>query len=849
MVLEGEFIAETIIGGFVSKVVNNVWDVSWKEIKKADNSRVNKNQSLQTRIYQIIIDVLNLITHNQYKEKDIIYDTAERLLKEFKCSSNYNDVIQYGLKNLFSNINDSICQEFIELLCHELGEEKNFDLYKEILLLLVNDKSNYTNEELQQIQHKLDYVIQKLNDKSVDEQVIKIEEKKHQIQSRTQQYADKWNANMFLNDFSDWDENRGVNVKLKDVYIDEHLPHFIWGENKNDSYNLDVLLSKYIVEKSENKMLLILGQPGIGKSTLITWITQKFGKNFDDILVYQFASDLKNVDWQNSSIAKIMLDRIRKSNNDLYGKTLILDGFDEISAGDNRKEILDCFHRYFMNKMDFINFTIIITCRENYIRELKRLKCEYIILQPWDDKQIRSFCKEFAEKTKSNISIHTIEHILENKEILGIPLILYMVLALGIELDKESSIVDIYDKIFSLEGGIYDRCIDNKNFADTHRISKIKEQIHQVSREIAMWMFENNPDEASIPQEEYRKICESLVWKQMRINENVKNDFLIGNFFKLVRHCEGAETEELYFVHRTIYEYFVSETICTSIQETINISQEKIAGVLGNLLKGNILPIKILEFLKIKISNSKIDKQFDEINDAFQLMIQDGMTYHTNQCYKQVMACEMNLFTNMLLVLHLWEKGFIRFNDAICVYLKYNYNNSLNLSGVDLSGVNLSEVNLSRANLRSVNLSKANLSRANLSRADLSGANLKNAYLIEADLVEADLEFANLSEADLRSVNLNGADLIKANLSGADLKSANLTEADLIEADLSRADLKSANLTEADLTETDLRDTIINESQADYLKRKCDLHDVKVYLRRNKEIVNYEEYCRSKQPL
>lgn len=181
----------------------------------------------------------------------------------------------------------------------------------------------------------------------------------HPVKSRTREYADKWDANMFLNDFSEWYENRGVNVKLKDIYIDKHLPHFIWGNNKKESYNLDVLLSKYIVEKNENKMLLILGQPGIGKSTLITWITQKFGKNFDDILVYKFASDLKNVDWQNSSIADIILDRLRLSDNDLNGKALILDGFDEISIGDDRKEILDCLHRYFMNKMGFKNFTII----------------------------------------------------------------------------------------------------------------------------------------------------------------------------------------------------------------------------------------------------------------------------------------------------------------------------------------------------------------------------------------------------------------------------------------------------------------------------------------------------------
>ena len=35
-----------------------------------------------------------------------------------------------------------------------------------------------------------------------------------QKENRTQEYVDKWNANMFLNDFDEWDENDGVNVKL-----------------------------------------------------------------------------------------------------------------------------------------------------------------------------------------------------------------------------------------------------------------------------------------------------------------------------------------------------------------------------------------------------------------------------------------------------------------------------------------------------------------------------------------------------------------------------------------------------------------------------------------------------------
>ena len=79
-----------------------------------------------------------------------------------------------------------------------------------------------------------------------------------------------------------------------------------------------------------------------------------------------------------------------------------------------------------------------------------------------------------------------------------------MILALNISVDSEGTIVDVYDKIFSLDnGGIYDRCIDKKSFGDRHRISKIKEKIHNISRDIAIWMFENEPEKATISKKEF----------------------------------------------------------------------------------------------------------------------------------------------------------------------------------------------------------------------------------------------------------------------------------------------------------------------------------------------------------
>ncbi len=288
-------------------------------------------------------------------------------------------------------------------------------------------------------------------------------DKKHKVKRRTEEFADKWNANMFLNDFDKRDKKAGTNVKLGEVYLEEHLPHYIWGENDNEEPLTDLkeLLSEYIVESGNSKMLVVFGQPGIGKSTLITWITANFHDRQKDILVYKFASDLKNIDWESGRISARILEELGLERDDLKGKVLIFDGFDEVNIEKyRRRDILDSLYGDWVFHDTIENFSLIVTCRENYVSRFAILKCTYITLQPWDEMQIKSFCNVFQDKTKKSISDSTMEKLLENRGILGIPLILYMTLALNISIEEEGSIVDVYDKIFSLEGGIYDRCIE-----------------------------------------------------------------------------------------------------------------------------------------------------------------------------------------------------------------------------------------------------------------------------------------------------------------------------------------------------------------------------------------------------
>lgn len=790
-------IDEAIISGFIGKIISDCIDITKIQIKEADKNRKSKHQNLQMRIYQVIIDAINVISYNEYKDQEALYDTAEDLLNGFKNrNSNRIDVVKHSLPMLIPDVNNSKCEEFIGVLRTEISKECNFDLYKEILIMLLEKTAVYNQNELQQIKEQLYCITQKLDENSKAKEDNTYDRPK----SRTQEYADKWNKNMFLNNFSEWDENVGVNVKLKDVlYKDEHLPRYIWENNKKKFDDLNTFLAKYMEKNNENKMLLILGQPGIGKSTLITWLTVKFSEQAKDILVYKFADDLKSIDWKQSNISKEILNVLNLSKDDLNGKTLILDGFDEVSIEANRRrDILDNLYGEWIYRKNIKNISLVITCRENYIQGFERVKCNYITLRAWSKKQIKSFCDTFKTKTNNIISEDTINKLLKNREIMGIPLILYMVLALNISIEKEGSVVDVYDKVFSLEGGIYDRCIDNKNFADKHRISEVKKQIHQISRDIAIRMFENNSEEASVSQKEYVNICDQVMSKVVTENVELEQDFKIGSYFRLIKHCEGVETEELTFVHRTIYEYFVAETIYSSIEnamiELSEESQKELAENIAMYLKQGEIDNTIGEYLNYKIlklyKKLNVQKQilfYQWWEKAVEKMMQKGMFYYlkTALSYENILAKETRCFNNLIEILRLLintsKKDYILEEADQILLMRYIRHSLIEcrifyLGDMEIDNteptcegyvLDLSKLNLIKANLEMNNLSAVDLGETNLKYSNLKKTNLKMANLKKADLEGADLRGVELEGAHLRGTKLNQSrwyisDVIKA---------------------------------------------------------------------------------------
>ena len=706
----------------------------------------------------------------------------------------------------------------------------------------------------------------------------------------TEEYYGKWTENMFLNNFDEDDEDAGVNIALWQL----HQPLFyrLKGQKK-DLSNLEERLNKCTGgQDPQKRMLLILGQPGMGKSTMITWFLNRYSEKpaakKKEILVYRFTDF--NIDWsfnffgEKKSKERIdcaILKCLNMKKQDLNGKILILDGFDEVAVGNNRAEILNCLYNVWARDNHIKDFSLLVTCRENYIEDLSQLSFPYITLQPWNEGQIGDFCKEYAkyaygDQAEARISGEAIRKMKKMRNIFGIPILLYMTLALEITVRDESSIVEVYDQIFDLKkGGLYDRCLKRKiliPYDGVHRIAEIKKQIHQFSRKISIWMFENNPEQAAIPKNEYEKIRDEIFEKNDGEEKLYKKDVLIGNYFKMVHCYDGVDTEKLTFVHRSIYEYFVVETISNEIKEAVaemtEEAQERLAAVLGYRLKKGRIDYTIGQYLKAKvstlISQEKKNYFYIWLEGTIGKMLNAGMLYYTGQNikeYRNMFGKELKCFLNLLDVLRL----FIGFSDRkyilqdvdqerLVFYVRClaNYANTIeefmidlsnayllktdlkrvNLTGGKLIGAELREANLTGAELREVNLDEANLARAELINcnltgaelrevnltggklmgADLAGAKLIGAKLIEADLREANLVGAELREVKLREANLTGAKLIEADLREANLAGTNLTGAELINANLTGAELRRTKLGKANLTEAKLIGTELREA-------------------------------------
>ncbi|WP_305084579.1 NACHT domain-containing NTPase, partial [uncultured Clostridium sp.] len=624
----------------------------------------NKHQNIESQIYNVVVNVLNQVTYNKFEnDQDKIYQAAEKLLMGYKNTRGDSiEAVRSGLQILGESISNDGYMDFKTLLYQELCKSDYEELYREIRLLQQDEESDKTSR----IEHSVNEVKQEVRE---IKKIVLYEKNANKENSSTiqnykfhnnkkQDYVKTWNSRLFLHVDNDEDP-----ITLADAFImpDYEMYKSIKRIGFSDDDTFDQIIDKFM-RYDRTSTMLITGVPGIGKSSVTSWIANEYKDN-ENVVILRFR-DWKRQELENGLLYAIF-DRLNGEYEELEEKILILDGFDELKILDTRDTLLNNFVE---NIKDFENFKCIITSRPAYINST--YFNNVFGLREFDISKIDIFYKIITGNTLNNK-----KKIETNLEVLGIPVILYMAVMSNIDISENPTKPELYNRIFAEKGGIFDRfSCDGVEYDKGAQVLRNGENIKtylSFLQKVSFVMFENNTlnlkmEDCNVPELEFQGNKVSVL------------EFPIKHLF------ENAEIN-VEFIHKSIYEYFVSEHIFSSLLTTIDSSTDELAKTLGCLFKYNSITNEILEFLGFKIINSKLNKEFKALDKAFRLMLQDGMIYYTKEIYKNAFKREMDVFSNMLEILHLWKDDYLEFDNLIVGYLRYNRNSHLNLKGIILS--------------------------------------------------------------------------------------------------------------------------------------------------------------------
>ena len=212
------------------------------------------------------------------------------------------------------------------------------------------------------------------------------------------------------------------NLTLKNTYISP-LNKIIYPENQYEYKPKDNLNERLNHFFKYGKSLLLIGSPGIGKTSIVCCLADKY-KDDPNIIILRF-SDWNSDEWDNiiqgpgeSILAKAIMEKLSCRERELDGKVFILDGFDEIKYKHDSNDLLKNFLLWIRGKR---GTKVIVTSRENYVK-IKDVKFQTVIkLCQFNEQKILTYVNFMVNDSK--YFKDTIDHI--DKSVYGIPVMVY----------------------------------------------------------------------------------------------------------------------------------------------------------------------------------------------------------------------------------------------------------------------------------------------------------------------------------------------------------------------------------------------------------------------------------------
>lgn len=838
-----------------------------KKYNKEMEAYKNQHDDFDYDFGSVSVFLYECVLNGRFKR---IFDKSD---DEDEMQALYNDAIAYA--NCAGNREE---EEKVKKYCNHI-----YSFFKREL------KSTYSDGDSSFL-NRQDYIAHTVRDTSKDVKDIKdkiCEKKEPKYNTSNDIYINSFKTPLFLH-------KKNLEVVLSNL--------FVFQKYNNGKDDLQERLENFI--QSDSHVLIIEGDAGNGKSSLVGWMNYHYNLGDDDSksmfgykkLVTIRLRDLKK-ELIKEDFCEALFEYTKTHDPDEFetvfeNSVVVLDGYDELcmilggteySLKDSMlEELLECFY-------DSLKF--IITSRPHYINK-NSLRIEYdsIYLNHFDEAKRDEWITAYRDKCRQSIDpnvLDFIKNIDENdaKGVCDTPFSLYM-LAANREMSEQvlNNSWALYHKIFysaiseTPYNEIYSR-IKKK-----HSISKYKETIYQINEEIAYEMYKNNSKSESVFFLKDSKVKEIVrrVAEKNCTDEDVKN-LTEGSFALCCYWKNDAKDGAIEFYHNNIRDFFVCEKIFRELNKLYgsDTSDKEIQTFIDKfceLFHYGELADMVSYFIGLRteygIKNNNDDFPKDDfpkteqakkyLPQFFEAMLTNGgrmkkcvnsnnpfqAIINTLRCIVQVYRSVYRRYLNENEKIHWWNSVDNVNRNGM---LRYVFKPVFGVDGYigggfsDFSRVDLNDCDLGNAILLNQDFSNANLSYSNLSNSVLYNAQLINAILQRAHLERARLQGAHLQGAHLRGAHLEGVHLERAYLQGVHLEEAYLEKAHLEGAHLEEAHLEEAHLEGAILQGADLIGSYLEGAHlenADLHSAYLDDVDLSVAILDNTILPNGEISCK-----
>lgn len=624
------------------------------------------------------------------------------------------------------------------------------------------------------------------------------------IDDESHRYASTFNKQLHL------DRMRKEDVTLKQIYVE---PEFCYCPNDTDEIKVEAplkdLVEAFVHDRLSDhgdfapraNVLTLLGQPGVGKTSFLSFLCDShyhggFCRDVDAFYCIPLR-ELANTEFAvTDRPLKYICETLRIDPAGRERKLIILDGLDELclilSAG---ASINDFFFKLLEDAEKCDDLKVLVTSRLNYVSAVfnKDLPSAVFELKEFSWAQSREMIDKIEKARSDEIPeslVRSLKERYEDYPFLTVPLLLYMIVALGIDVGEVSEIGQLYDRIFD------EMSCRKYGLEGKQEFSTVIDP-REIARSLAVEMRRRSQKylDASEAKMVLESIDAKLESKEQR--DAVEKGYGL-TFFYEKRHPDVFAPE---FIHLTFVEFLSAEQIYLILSESISMNKasEFDEGLIywweqmDYLLSWSDLSEQTVDFFRYKVESNKDDLPINELVDAlldwlFTAYLSKGMVYKAgSEDMEDCVVKASRLFLNywrlvkclkpsesVLSTRDVFERQeFVNFlrtasrNTEVSFSLNYEDLSSCDLQDLDLSdcyliGANFDDSDLSYSRFVEANLTQAHLSSCKLHMVDFEGAKMHGANISFSECETA--SFRNIC-CSFRDVN-TGAEIIGPPIEG-----------------------------------------------------------------------------------